>query len=169
VSVLIDAVCTQKCIAATNARYILFLNTYKLLLLLYMHILSQIAFREADGVNIMVNHLQAYCKHAQSKAHAQQQQQQQASDSALLATMSTLSSSSVMGRSSIPRQSPIKLTGVTDNDTLTVLVLHCIWNAIVGNKRSEARFLQCEVMYMTYELYSTLSIDEYKRKACCVL
>jgi transcription initiation factor TFIID subunit TAF12 len=104
----------------------------------------------------MVNHLQAYCKHAQIKAHAQQQhqqqqqQQQQAPDSTLLATMSTLSSSTVMGSSTTLRQSQTKPTGVTGNDTLTVLVLHCIWNAIVRNKRSEARFLQCEVMYIRH-------------------
>jgi hypothetical protein len=102
----------------------------------------QIAFGEADGVNIMVSNLQAYCKHAQLKAHAQQQH---APDSTLRETMSTISSSSVMGSSTTLRQSQTKLTGVADNDTLTVLVLHCIWNAIVGNKRSEARFLQCEV------------------------
>lgn len=117
-------------------------------------------------MHIMVTRLQAYCKHAQSKAHAQQQQQQQQllESTLLRTTMSTLNSSSVLGSTTL-RQSQSKATAVADNDTLTVLVLHCIWNAIVGSKRSEARFLQCEVY--AYTNFVLLIAYKSARAVCC--
>lgn len=101
---------------------------------------NQEAFRKANGVPIMMNAVKSFCR-----ARSQAKQQEGAG----------ASRGGAEGRAGASGGSSLGLLGCSGGveaggsggeslDPALVHIIDCVWCAVVGNRRSEARLLQCE-------------------------
>ena len=100
---------------------------------------NQEAFRKADGVPTMMAAVKAYCQE-QSEA----MQQESAAGKGGGGSVGVGSGGSTLGLgSSAPRLGSGGSSGERVDPSL-VHIIDCLWCAVVGNRRSEARLFQCE-------------------------
>lgn len=94
---------------------------------------NQEAFRKANGVPIMMAAVKSYCR-----ARSETKQQEGASCSS--------GRGGGEGGAGAPGGSSLEAGGSSGEslDPALVHIIDCVWCAVVGNRRSEARLLQCE-------------------------
>lgn len=100
---------------------------------------NQEAFRKADGVPIFMTAVKAYCR-ARSEAGQLEGGSPNSDGSGGAGTKRPASTQIGSGDS----QEESGIVGGSSLDPSLVHIIDCLWSAIVGNRRSEARLLQCE-------------------------
>lgn len=104
---------------------------------------NQEAFRKADGVPIMMTAIKAYCR-----ARSEAKQQEGASSGGGVGGGARGRAGASGGSSSGLASSAGGMeSGGSSSENLDPSLVHiidCVWCAVVGNRRSEARLLQCE-------------------------
>lgn len=101
---------------------------------------NQEAFRKADGVPIMMAAVKSYCR-ARSEA---KQQEGAGSGRGGAGGGAGASGGSSLGLSGCSGGVEAGGSNGENLDPALVHIIDCVWCAVVGNRRSEARLLQCE-------------------------
>lgn len=113
---------------------------------------NQEAFRKADGVPTMMGAIKAYCR-----ARSEAKQQEGAGGGTVGGGGGKRSDGEGSGKFSLRIGSggDARGSGGSSSEKLDASLVHivdCVWCAIVGNRRSEARLLQCEGLDVLLDL-----------------
>lgn len=100
---------------------------------------NQKAFRQADGVPTMMAAIKAYCQE-----HSEAMQQECAAGNGGGGSAAAGSCGSSLGLGGSARGLGSGSSSGESIDPSLVHIIDCLWCAVVGNRRSEARLLQCE-------------------------
>ncbi|CAM9752955.1 unnamed protein product [Chrysoparadoxa australica] len=101
---------------------------------------NQTYFREADGIPLFVQTIKTYCEGRVRALHQERRHRASASGGSGEDAAAKFGSDSGSSRTSMG-------SAGSTFDTLNPLIAHVVdllWNAVIGNRKSEARLLQCE-------------------------